>query len=143
MPCGRCLHWLSITRARLFPFENWPDGMMPRNDFSNTSCSTSNPGAGWKASPASGAGICSKKNPSKITMGEVVRHFDGYLAPIACVSVTDYKRCSQESVCRFRRILLRSRNAVAELMDTVTLAAVLQGAPVADAEITGLHGEGI
>jgi len=28
-------------------------------------------------------------------------------------------------------------------MDTVTLAAVLQGAPVADAEITGLHGEGI
>ena len=76
-------------------------------------------------------------------MGEVVRHFDGYLAPIACVSVTDYKRCSQESVCRFRRVLLQARNVVAELMDSSTLADVLQGSPVVDEEIVGLHGEGI
>ena len=27
------------------------------------------------------------RSPEKITMGEVVRHFDGYLAPIGCVSV--------------------------------------------------------
>ena len=45
------------------------------------------------------------KSPEKITMGEVVRHFDGYLAPLACVSVSDYKRCSQEPVCRFRRVM--------------------------------------
>ena len=76
-------------------------------------------------------------------MGEVVRHFDGYLAPIACVSVTDYKRCTQESVCRFRRVLLQARNMVAELMDTSTLADVLKGSPVADAEIAGLNGDGI
>ena len=72
-----------------------------------------------------------------------MRHFDGYLAPIACVSVTDYKRCSQESVCRFRRVLLQARNVVAELMDSSTLADVLQGSPVVDEEIVGLHGEGI
>ena len=93
--------------------------------------------------PGKRGGYLLKKNPAKITMGEVVRHFDGYLAPIACVSVTDYRRCSQESVCRFRRVLLRARNMVAELMDTITLADVLQGAPVAAAEIAGLHGEGI
>jgi len=99
---------------------------------------------GWVESlPGKRGGYLLKKNPSKITMGEVVRHFDGYLAPIACVSATDYKRCSQESVCRFRRVLLRARNMVAELMDTITLADVLQGAPVAAAEIAGLHGEGI
>ena len=99
---------------------------------------------GWVESlPGKRGGYLLKKNPSKITMGEVVRHFDGYLAPIACVSATDYKRCSQESVCRFRRVLLRARNLVAELMDKVTLADVLQGAPVAAAEISGLHGEGI
>lgn len=99
---------------------------------------------GWVESlPGKRGGYMLKKSPAKITMGEVVRHFDGYLAPIACVSVTDYKRCSQESVCRFRRVLLKARNTVAELMDTATLADVLKGAPVADAEIAGLNGDGI
>ena len=99
---------------------------------------------GWVEShPGKRGGYLLKKNPAKITMGEVVRHFDGYLAPIACVSVTDYKRCTQESVCRFRRVLLQARNMVAELMDTATLADVLKGSPVADAEIAGLNGDGI
>jgi len=98
----------------------------------------------WVTSlPGKRGGYMLKKNPSKITMGEVVRHFDGYLAPIACVSVTDYKRCSQEPMCRFRRVLLGARNMVAELMDSSTLADVLQGPPVADAEIAGLYGDGI
>ena len=43
------------------------------------------------------------KPPGQITMGEVIRHFDGILAPIACVSATGYKPCTQETVCRFRR----------------------------------------
>ncbi len=99
---------------------------------------------GWVESlPGKRGGYLLKKNPAKITMGEVVRHFDGYLAPIACVSVTDYKRCSQESVCRFRRVLLRARNMVAELMDRTTLFDVLQGSPVAAAEVDGLNGDGI
>jgi Rrf2 family protein len=93
--------------------------------------------------PGKRGGYVLKKNPEKITMGEVVRHFDGYLAPIACVSVTDYKRCSQEPVCRFRRVLLRARNIVADLMDKTTLGDVLKGPPVADAEIAGIDGDGI
>lgn len=93
--------------------------------------------------PGKRGGYLLKKNPSKITMGEVVRHFDGYLAPIACVSVTDYKRCSQESVCRFRRVLLRARNMVAELMDQTTLTDVLRGSPVSSSEVIGLNGDGI
>ena len=86
------------------------------------------------------------KSPGKITMGEVVRHFDGYLAPIACVSVSDYKRCSQEPVCRFRRVLLQARNMVALLMDRSSLADVMRGNPVTDLEVAaiqGIHGEGI
>ncbi len=86
------------------------------------------------------------KSPDRITMGEVVRHFDGYLAPLACVSVTDYKRCSQEPVCRFRRIMLQSRNIVARLMDDASLADVMRGTPVTEQEISdlqGVHGEGI
>lgn len=99
---------------------------------------------GWVESlPGKRGGYMLRKKPEKITMGEVVRHFDGYLAPIACVSVTDYKRCSQEPVCRFRRVLLRARNMVAELMDKATLADVFRGTPVADAEIAGMYGDGI
>jgi Rrf2 family protein len=93
--------------------------------------------------PGKNGGYLLKKPPETITMGEVVRHFDGFLGPIACVSVTDYKRCSQEPTCRFRRILLQSRNLVAELMDRTTLADILGVAPVADAEVTGLFGDGI
>ena len=62
---------------------------------------------GWVDSSAGiRGGYLLAKNPAKITMGEVVRHFDGILAPIDCVSVTGYKRCSQEPVCRFRRVFL-------------------------------------
>ena len=78
-------------------------------------------------------------------MGEVVRHFDGILAPIDCVSVTGYQRCSQESVCRFRRVFFDARNYVASMMDRTTLAEVSKGLPLSMQEIsTGfIGGEGI
>jgi Rrf2 family protein len=99
---------------------------------------------GWAQSVAGKrGGYLLAKNPSRITMGEVVRHFDGYLAPIACVSVTNYKCCSQESVCRFRRVMMEARNLVARLMDSTTLAEVIRREPVSNQEVQGLHGEGI
>ncbi|MFZ0616577.1 MAG: Rrf2 family transcriptional regulator [Chthoniobacterales bacterium] len=102
---------------------------------------------GWVASTAGKrGGYQLAKAPEKITMGEVVRHFDGYLAPIACVSVTDYKRCSQEPTCRFRRVMLTARNLVAGLMDRTTLADVMKSSPVGTEElkrIQGIDGEGI
>jgi DNA-binding IscR family transcriptional regulator len=78
-------------------------------------------------------------------MGEVVRLFDGIIAPIDCVSVTGYKRCSQEPVCRFRRVFLDARNYVAGLMEHATLAEIARGAPVSKQEITAgfIGGEGI
>jgi Rrf2 family protein len=91
---------------------------------------------GWVKS-ASGlrGGYMLAKTPDKITMGEIVRHFDGILAPIACVSSTAYKRCSQEPVCRFRRVFLNARNHAANLLDHATLADVAQGNPVTRPEV--------
>lgn len=85
------------------------------------------------------------KSPAKITMGEVVRHFDGILAPIECVSVGGYKRCSQEPVCKFRRVFLDARNYVAGLMERATLADVAKSAPVSQREVAAgfIGGEGI
>jgi Rrf2 family protein len=101
---------------------------------------------GWVSSTAGiHGGYLLAKNPAKITMGEVVRHFDGILAPIHCVSVTGYKRCSQEPVCRFRRIFLDVRNYVAGVMDRSTLADVTKILPVSKQEIVDsfVGGEGI
>ncbi len=86
------------------------------------------------------------KAPDKITMGEVVRYFDGILAPIECVSISGYKRCSQEPVCRFRRVFLDARNYVTSLMDHATLADVSKGAPVSKPEVFApglMGGDGI
>jgi Rrf2 family protein len=102
---------------------------------------------GWVDSVAGlRGGYLLAKSPDKITMGEVVRHFDGILAPIACVSVTAYKRCSQEPLCRFRRVFLNVRNYIAGILDHATLADVAKGLPVTRPEVltpgfTG--GEGI
>ena len=101
---------------------------------------------GWVESSAGArGGYILSKSPTKIMMGEVVRHFDGILAPIDCVSVTGYKRCSQESVCRFRRVFLNARNYVAGVMDRSSLADVAKGTPVSSPEVNLelLNGGGI
>jgi len=102
---------------------------------------------GWVESlPGLRGGYLLAKAPERITMGEVVRHFDGILAPIQCVSVTGYVRCSQEPVCRFRRVFLDARNYVAALMDRSTLADLARGEPVSGREVFSpayMGGEGI
>lgn len=91
---------------------------------------------GWVASMAGvRGGYVLARPPEKITLGQVVRHFDGILAPIACVSVHSYRRCSQEPVCKFRRVFLQVRNAAAQLMDHSTLADVIRSAPVSTSEV--------
>lgn len=79
------------------------------------------------------------KAPDKITAGEVVRHFDGVLAPIGCVSVRHYEHCDQKSVCRFRRLFLDVRNYAAKRMDHTSLADVFQGLPVMDEEVVEME----
>ncbi len=102
---------------------------------------------GWVESIAGrDGGFVLAKKPEDITMGEIVRHFDGILAPIACVSTSHYEPCSQESVCRFRRVMLDIRNYVARLMDGATLSAVFASAIVRRDEVFSAemsYGDGI
>ena len=101
---------------------------------------------GWVSSVAGvRGGYVLAKSPAQISMGEVVRLFDGILAPIDCVSVSGYKRCSQEPVCRFRRVFYDARNYVTNLMERATLAEVAKGAPLSRQEIFSgfIGGEGI
>ncbi len=78
----------------------------------------------------------------QITMGQVVRHFDGLLAPIACVSQNAYEPCSQEFRCHFRRVLLNIRNYTAKVMDETSLAVLIRVPPVSPREIFNEFGDG-
>lgn len=92
--------------------------------------------AGWVESVAGrDGGFLLAKPPREITMGEVVRRFDGILAPINCVSTSDYEPCSQEAVCRFRRVLLNIRNFIAHTMDKADLESIFAGQPVKREEV--------
>ena len=91
---------------------------------------------GWVRSVSGrDGGYVLSADPAQLTIGAVVRHFDGVLAPIGCVSVTCYEPCSQEPVCRFRRVLLEARNYTARLIDGATIAATLAGKPVTRQEV--------
>jgi Rrf2 family protein len=91
---------------------------------------------GWvKSVSGKSGGYILMQAPEKIRMGQVVRYFDSLLAPISCVSVSQYERCSQEPGCRFRRVFLQIRNDTTRLMDNLTLAAVFSGQPVLAEEV--------
>lgn len=91
---------------------------------------------GWVRSiPGRHGGFELGKPATEITMGEIVRHFDGILAPIACVSTSHYEPCSQEAVCRFRRVLLDIRNYVVRLMDGASLQSIFGQAVVRREEV--------
>jgi Rrf2 family protein len=91
---------------------------------------------GWVNSIAGrDGGFVLAVEPEDLSMGQVVRHFDGQLAPITCVSTTHYEPCSQEGTCRFRRVLLDIRNYIARMMDGATLAHVYAGAIVRKEEV--------
>jgi Rrf2 family protein len=100
---------------------------------------------GWVRSvPGRQGGYALARHPSRVTVGEVIRHFDGILAPIACVSVTGYEPCSQMRFCRFRRVFLEIRNFTAKLLDRTDLASVCTGQPVSHSEVfdPGLMADG-
>jgi Rrf2 family protein len=73
--------------------------------------------------------------PENIRLGQIVRFFDGLLAPLNCVSMGQYEPCSQEPGCRFRRVFLQIRNDTARMMDNATLASVYAGKPVLPREV--------
>lgn len=68
------------------------------------------------------------KPAARIKIGAVIRLLDGPLAPIACVSQTEYRRCTcpDEAHCGLRMLMLDVRNAIARVLDRATLAQVVE-----------------
>lgn len=59
-----------------------------------------------------------------IQVGHVVRVLDGPLAPFPCASRTEYEPCEDcdMATCQVRHMMLDVRNAIADVLDTTSLA---------------------
>ncbi|TLD42608.1 MAG: putative transcriptional regulator of sulfate transport, Rrf2 family [Candidatus Jettenia ecosi] len=62
------------------------------------------------------------RSPDLITLGEVIRALDGAIAPVNCVSKMAYKPCSEEVNCVIRSVMMDIRNAITDVLDTMTFA---------------------
>jgi Rrf2 family protein len=63
-----------------------------------------------------------------ITFGEVLRIFEGPLAPLPCLSRNAYRRCEDcesEARCEIRREFARSYDASRQVLDSRTIADAL------------------
>jgi Rrf2 family protein len=76
-----------------------------------------------------GGGYLLARDPKDIFLGQVVRMFDGPLAPVPCASQTAYVPCADcpnEAVCGVHLAMKAVRDATARVLDGTSLAS-LQG----------------
>jgi Rrf2 family protein len=68
------------------------------------------------------------KPPQEISLAAVVRHVEGALAPVSCVSERFYEKCScpDESRCAIRSAMKEIREAVVRVAERVTIAELCQ-----------------
>jgi DNA-binding IscR family transcriptional regulator len=68
------------------------------------------------------------KSPTEITLATVVRHIEGALAPVSCVSERFYEKCScpDESRCAIRSVMKEIREAVVRIAEKVTIAELCE-----------------
>lgn len=74
-----------------------------------------------------GGGYYLGRPADKITLGQIFRTLDGPVAPVLCVSQMAYEPCDcpDEATCGLRMVMGDVRDAIAGILDNVTLADVV------------------
>ncbi|MFH2001941.1 MAG: Rrf2 family transcriptional regulator [Planctomycetota bacterium] len=62
------------------------------------------------------------KDPSTITLGHVIRLIDGSVAPMGCVSTSDYNACSLEPKCVLKKVFSDVNARIADIIDRITFS---------------------
>lgn len=76
-----------------------------------------------------GGGYSLVKSPATLTVGAIVRSFEGDLAPVPCLSETSPATCPEcpdQATCGIRLVMAEVHGAISAVLDTVTLADMLQ-----------------
>lgn len=65
-----------------------------------------------------------RRPPGQVNLAEVIRHIEGPLAPVSCVSERFYEKCScpDESRCVIRNVMADVREAIVNVLEKVTFA---------------------
>ena len=68
--------------------------------------------------------------PEEISLAAVIRHIEGALAPVSCVSERFYEKCScpDEARCPIRSVMKEVRDAVVTIMEKLTVADLCERA---------------
>jgi len=69
-----------------------------------------------------GGGYRLMRPATLITAGEVIRVLDGRIAPMGCVSTSDYEPCEFEDGCGLKTLWARTRAAMLGVLDQTTIA---------------------
>lgn len=75
-----------------------------------------------------GGGYALARKAAAIKVGNVIRTLDGPLAPIGCASRTAYqpcRDCKDVKTCTVRLTMTKVRDAMSEVLDTLTIADML------------------
>src|SRR6266853_2372092 len=69
-----------------------------------------------------------RRPPQRITLAEIIRHVEGPLAPVSCVSERFYEKCScpDETRCAIRGVMKEVREAVVKIVEKVTVAELCE-----------------
>ncbi len=90
-------------------------------------------------------GYTMSADPAEVTIGRVIRLLDGALAPVGCVSLRFYERCScpDEPACPLRDLMIDVRDALLAILDRETLADLAGRHGQLSLDPRGLHGDAL
>jgi Rrf2 family protein len=74
-----------------------------------------------------GGGYLLARDPADIYLGQIVRMFDGPLAPVPCASQTAYVACADcpdEAICGVHLAMKAVRDATAKVLDGTSIASL-------------------
>ena len=68
------------------------------------------------------------KPPEKISLATVIRHIEGPLAPVGCVSEKFYSRCTcpDEDKCGIRSVMKEVRDAIVNILESVSVGELCE-----------------
>ena len=70
------------------------------------------------------------KKPKDITLARLIRHVEGALAPVGCVSQHFYRKCScpDEHQCAIRSVMQEVRDSIVAILEKTTVAELCERA---------------
>ena len=73
-----------------------------------------------------------QRAPDEISLADIIRHLEGPLAPVGCVSVNYYQRCScpDEAKCAIRSVMQEVRDAIVGALEGVTVSHLCDRVPI-------------